>query len=141
MHRVKCAGVCFALKKSQICRREAIIVGQKCTPEGRLPEDSRISKIINWPIPTTAKQVRGFLGLCGTVRNWIKDFSHIARPLSELTRKDAKIIWNEQHQRSFDTLKEKVSSAPALRPIDYRSDNSIILSVDTSSIAIGFILS
>ena len=92
MHRVKCAGVCFSPKKSQICRREAVIVGQKCTPEGRLPEDNRITKILKWPVPVDQKQVRGFLGLCGTVRNWIKDFSQIARPLTELTHKDAKVI-------------------------------------------------
>ena len=92
MHRIKCAGICFALKKSQICQWEAIIVGQKCTPEGHLSENSWIFKIVNWPIPTTAKQVRGFLGLCGIVRNWIKDFSYIARPLSELIQKDIKII-------------------------------------------------
>ena len=141
MHRIKCAGICFSPKKTQICKREAIIVGQKCTPEGRLPEENRVSKILNWPIPTTVKEVRGFLGLCGTVRIWIQDFSKIAKPLTELTKKDAELYWSDDQQESFDILKQKVSSAPALRPIDYKSNKPIILSVDTSHIAIGFILS
>jgi hypothetical protein len=98
MHLVKCAGICFSSKKSQICQQEAVIVEQKYISKSHLPEDNQISKILNWPIPTTTKQIRGFLGLCETVRNWIKEFSYIARPFTELTQKDAKIIWNEQHQ-------------------------------------------
>ncbi|KAG9223332.1 hypothetical protein CCMSSC00406_0008936 [Pleurotus cornucopiae] len=141
MHRVKCAGATFSAKKAQICRKEAVIVGQKCGPEGRSPEDDRVSKILKWPILTTPKEVRGFLGLCGTVRIWIPNYSQLARPLTELVQKGADFIWDERRQEAFDTLKSKVSSAPALRPIDYRSDNPLIMSVDTSLIAVGFILS
>ncbi|RDB16200.1 Transposon Tf2-6 polyprotein [Hypsizygus marmoreus] len=141
MHRIKCAGGTFSPKKTQICRQSVLIVGQKCTPEGRLPDDDQVVKIQKWPIMKTVKEVRGFLGLCGTVRIWIKDYSKLARPLTELIRKDADFEWNERCQESFDTLKALVSSAPALRPIDYTSDNPVIMSVDTSYIAVGFILS
>ena len=141
MHRIKCAGGTFSPKKTQICRPNVVIVGQKCTPEGRLPDDDRVTKIQNWPILQTVKEVRGFLGLCGTVRVWIKDYSALARPLTELIRKDAAFVWTERRQNSFDTLKSLVASAPALHPIDYTSDQPLILSVDTSKIAVGFILS
>jgi hypothetical protein len=141
MHRVKCAGVTFAPKKAQICKPEVIIVGHKCTPEGRLPEDDKVKKILDWPVPTNTTEVRGFLGLCGTVRIWIKDYSLITRPLVALYKKDAKYIWTEECTASFNKLKKLISSPPALRPIDYKSDNPIIVSVDTSKIAIGFILS
>ena len=141
MHRIKCAGGTFSAKKTQICRPEVVIVGQKCTPEGRSPEDDRVTKIINWPPLKTPKEVRGFLGLCGTVRIWIKDFSTYAKPLSELYHMGKEFVWDARRQEAFQTLKEKVSSAPALRPIDYTSQNPIILSVDTSSIATGCILS
>lgn len=141
MHRVKCAGATFSAKKTQICRQEAMIVGQKCGPEGRSPNDERVSKILKWPTLTTPKEVRGFLGLCGTLRIWIPNYSQIARPLTELVHKGAEFIWDDRRQEAFDTLKVKVSSAPALRPINYRSENPIIMSVDTSLIAVGFILS
>jgi transposase InsO family protein len=141
MHRVKCAGVSFAPKKAQICRQEVVIIGQKCTSEGRLPEDDKVKKIVDWPIPKTTKEVRGFLGLCGTVRIWIKDFSLITRPLVALYKKGAEFIWTDECTQAFDTLKGLVSSPPALRPIDYSSDQPIIISVDTSQIAVGFILS
>ncbi|ETW86498.1 hypothetical protein HETIRDRAFT_18490, partial [Heterobasidion irregulare TC 32-1] len=65
MHRIKCAGGTFSATKGQICRPDVVIVGQRCTPEGRLPETKKIDKILNWPVLTSVKDVRGFLGLCG----------------------------------------------------------------------------
>lgn len=141
MHRVGHAGGTFSPKKTQICRPEVVIVGQKCTPEGRLPDDQKIEKIKNWPPLTTKTEVRGFLGLCGTVRIWIKNYSAIARPLTELTRATEEFIWDERREHAFEELKQLVSSAPALHPIDYTSDLPVILSVDSSKIAVGFILS
>jgi hypothetical protein len=141
MHRIKESGATFSAKKTQICRPEVIIIGQKCTPQGRLPDDEKVAKIRNWPQLTTTKEARGFLGLCGTVRIWIKDYSHLARPITELWRKTEEFVWNERRQQAFDTLKDLVSSAPALNPIDYTSDNAVVLSVDTSWQAIGIILS
>jgi len=141
MHRIKCAGATFSPKKTQICRPHALIVGQKCTPEGRLPDDERVSKILKWPTLTTVKEVRGFLGLCGTVRIWIENYSKLARPLTQLVRKDQPFEWTKECEESFNTLKRLVTSAPALRSIDYTSEKPIILSVDTSQIAVGFILS
>lgn len=67
MHRIKQAGATFSATKCQICLPEVFIVGQKCTPEGRLPDEDKVSKILNWPLPESVTQVRGFLGLCGAV--------------------------------------------------------------------------
>ena len=44
----------------------------KCMPQGRLPDDGKVSEIKNWPLLTTTKEIRGFLGLCGTVQIWIR---------------------------------------------------------------------
>jgi hypothetical protein len=52
-----------------------------------LPDDENVSKILNWPPLSTIKENRGFLGLCGTVQIWIKNYSHLAHPISELWRK------------------------------------------------------
>lgn len=140
MHKVKESGATFSAKKTQICRPEVVIIGQKCTPEGRLPEEDKVQKILNWPPLTTIKEARGFLGLCGTVRIWIKDYSTLVRPITELWRKSEDFTWTPRRQESFDELKRLVSSAPALHPIDYTSNRTVILSVDTSFIAVGFIL-
>jgi hypothetical protein len=86
-------------------------------------------------------EVCGFLGLCGTVQIWIKDYSQIAWPLVNLTWKDQPFVWKADQEEAFQKLKELVSSAPALRPIDYKCRWPVILSVDSSIHGIGFVLS
>jgi len=140
MHRLGCSGVTFSATKTQLAQPEVIILGQKCTREGRLPEDAKIKKILDWPTLKTPTEVRGFLGLCGTVRIWIKGYSALIRPLTELYRKDVEFIWDDRRQEAFDTLKSLITQAPALRSVDYTSDLPVILAVDTSYIAVGMIL-
>ena len=141
LHRVGCAGATFSGKKTQICCKEVIILGQKCTSNGRLPADEKVAKILNWPRPKTTRDVRAFLGLCGVVRIWIQGYSMIIRPLTELWRKDQKFQWSEKREEAFKKLKSLIISPPALRPINYESPNPIILAVDSSYLGVGIILS
>jgi hypothetical protein len=141
LHRIGESGGTVSGKKMQLCQEEVEIVGHKCSSKGRAPIDTRTKKVLEWPRPTNLKEVRGFLGLCGTVRIWIKDYSLLARPLVDLTRKDAEFIWEPLQEAAFLKLKELVISAPALRSINYKSDRPVYLSVDTSIYGIGFILS
>jgi transposase InsO family protein len=141
MHRIKDVGATFSATKIQLCLPDVLIVGQRCTPEGRLPDTEKVSKILNWPIPTTVKEARGFMGLCGTVRIWILGFSELAKPITKLWKKDEPFIWGEEQDEAFERLKERVCSAPAMRSIDYTSANPVILSVDSSFVAVGIILS
>ena len=92
MYRIRHAEGTFAPKKVQICRSEVIIVENKCSTAERVPDDSRMQEILEWPTLATVKDVRGFLGLCGTVCIWIKNYSEIARPLTELVRKNISFI-------------------------------------------------
>lgn len=141
MHRIKCAGATFAANKAQICRPEVLIVGQICNAEGQSPDNTKVDKILSWPPLTTLKQVRQFLGLCGTVRIWIQNYSKLVRSLTELYRQGVDFVWDKCRQDAFDEMKTLISSTPALRRINYRSDNPVVLSVDSSKEAVGFILS
>ena len=141
LHRLGHAGATVSAKKLFMCRPEVIVVGQTCNYEGRIPDKSKVSKIRNWPPCETKTEVRGFLGTAGTVRIWIKDFSAISRPLVHLTKKDVSFEWGEKEQHAMDTLKSAVVSSPAIRPLDYLSSNEVILAVDSSHIAVGYILS
>jgi len=141
LHRIGEAGGTVSGKKMQLCRKEVEIVGQLCSREGRTPTNTRTQRIRDWPEPANVSEVRGFLGLCGTVRIWIKDYSLIARPLVDLTRKDHPFVWGAKQEEAFQRLKDLVSSAPALRPIDYKCGRPVILSVDSSIYGIGFVLS
>ena len=140
MHRIKQAGATFSTKKLQICQPEVLIVGTKCTPAGRLPDDMKVEKILNWPILKTPSEARGFLGLCGTVRIWINGYSQLVRPLSELFHKDKEFEWTDRRQKAFEVMKKLVATAPALRSIDYTSELPVILAVDTSNKAVGIVI-
>lgn len=124
--------------KIQLGLERPLIVGQTCCFEGRLPDPRKIAAVERWPVPEDLTQVRSFLGLCGGIRIWVKGYSEIIRPLTELMRKDEPFEWNSRRQEAFQQMKDRVTSSPALRPIDYKSDNIVILSVDTSYIAVGF---
>jgi hypothetical protein len=141
LHRLAHAGVTISAKKLFLGVPSVTIVGHKCTYGGRIPEDSRVDKIRNWPRPTNLTEVRGFLGVTGVVRIFIQNYATIARPLIHLTRKDVEFEWTDEQEKAMNELKDKVTSAPCLRPIDYASDRTVILSVDSSDIAVGWILS
>jgi len=103
-----------------------------CTPEGRLPDESKVTKILNWPLPRKyIRRVRGFLGLCGTVRIWIEGYSRMNRKLTELYKKDTEFEWTPERIDAFESLKKAVASVPALRAIKYDSPQPVIFAVDT----------
>lgn len=139
--RVQHAGGTFSAKKLLICVPEVVIVGHKCTYYGREADESKVQKIVDWPIPRSISEVRGFLGTCGVLRIFIRDYSFHARPLVNLTKKDVDFEWSTAHAAAMLDLKKAVSESPALRPIDYTNGLDVILAVDSSVIATGFILS
>jgi len=141
MHCFAHAGGTFSGLKTQLCCPCVLILGQECHPDGRSPDHGKVKKILDWPPLAMPKDVRSFLGLCGTVCIWIANYSLLARPLINLYRKDTPFIWDTPQEDTFNALKITVSSAPSLHPINYSTDLPVVLSVDTSYIAIGFILS
>lgn len=96
---------------------------------------------MEWPACTSPTDVRSFLGTAGVMRVFIKDFARIARPLVRATLKDREFGWGEEEQHAMDTLKAAFANSRALRPIDYTTDREVFLSVDSSVIACGYVLS
>lgn len=141
IQRIKHAGATLSAKKSWICIENAIIVGHKCTYEGREPDDSRVQKILDWPHCKSLTEVRGFLGTLGTIRIFIKDFAKHAKPLVDLTRKNVEFVFGPEAAMAMQRLKLLTSHCPAIRPINYHALNEIILAVDTSWMAVGYVLS
>ena len=135
-----CAGATFLGLKLQIAVPEAIVVGCKCSYEGHEPDQSKVSAILNQPIPETLTQLRSFLGTCGIARAWIEDFSELTAPLVHLTKKGVPFEITPECICAMEALKEKVSSGPALMPIDYQSGRQVILAVDSSYITVGWVL-
>jgi len=140
LQRLENVGATVSASKFVLAAPTATIVGHKCTFEGRVPEESKVQKICDWPEPTNHTQVHRILGTCGVLRIFIRDFSHIARPLINLTKKDAPFVFGAEQRKAMQILKDAILSSPALKHLDYMSERKVILAVDTSNIAIGFIL-
>ncbi|GJY60509.1 hypothetical protein Tco_0461166 [Tanacetum coccineum] len=83
-------------------------------PQGLHVDLAKIEAVKNWTSPTTPTEIRLFLGLAGHYRRFIKDFSKIAKSLTELTQKNKKYILGEDQETAFQLLKQKLCEAPIL---------------------------
>jgi Aspartyl protease len=123
IHRLGHAGATISAKKIFMAVPEVIVLGHKCTYKGRVPDDSKVAskvaKIRTWPPCKTITDVRTFLGMAGTMRIWIKDFSAMAKPLVDLTRKNIDFVWQDEHNQAMESLKQAIISSPALIAINY----------------------
>jgi hypothetical protein len=140
LQQLENVGVTVSATKFVLAAPTAIIIGHKCTFEGRVPEDSKVQKIHDWPECRTITQVHGFLGTCSILHIFICNFSKIAHLLINLTRKNVAFEWGEEQQVAMQTLKDAILESPALRAIDYECGRKVILAVNTSNIAVGYIL-
>jgi hypothetical protein len=99
------------------------------------PSYSRQSpQLVNWPTPQNQTDVRGILGLANYYRRFVHKFSHIVKPLTELTAKDKPFLWSDECQKAFDIIKTILTSSPVMAyPM---SDCPYILDTDASNLAI-----
>ncbi|GET58727.1 enzymatic polyprotein, putative [Rhizophagus irregularis DAOM 181602=DAOM 197198] len=107
--------------------------------DGLRPDDKKIEKIKEMKVPTTVKEVRSFLGLCSYYRKFVKNFSKIARPISDLRKKGVPFIWGREQQEAFEKLKEKLIQYPILRHPDWKKE--FLLVTDASGKGLGAVLS
>lgn len=99
---------------------------------------AKVRDIIEWPCPTSVSEIRGFLGITGWYRTFLRNYALIAAPLTNLLKKGNKIDWETQHQESFDELKRFVTSAPCLKLPDFSQPFRV--TTDASGIAVGGVL-
>ncbi|RVW33143.1 Transposon Ty3-I Gag-Pol polyprotein [Vitis vinifera] len=99
---------------------------------------AKVELIVKLPPPTNVKGIRQFLGHAGFYRRFIKDFSKISKPLCELLVKDAKFVWDEKCQRSFEELKQFLTTAPIVRAPNWKLPFEVMC--DSSDLAMGAVL-
>ena len=82
--------------------------------DGVAVDPAKVSAVTEWESPKNVKEVRSFLGLAGYYRRFIENFSKIAKPMTELLKKDTKFIWTEECEASFQELKKCLVTSPVL---------------------------
>lgn len=103
-----------------------------------LMDPVKVKGILEWPTPTSVKQVRGFLGFGNFYRRFIDHYSDLAKPLNDLTKKNQAFDWTQTCQDAFDTLKQKFTSAPVLIMPD--TTKPFLIESDASLYATGAVL-
>ncbi|WJZ81499.1 hypothetical protein VitviT2T_001339 [Vitis vinifera] len=117
---------------------QGIVLGHIISEKGIEVDKAKVELIVKLPSPTTVKGVRQFLGHAGFYRRFIKGFSSLSKPLCELLAKDAKFIWDEMCQHSFDQLKKFLTTTPIVRAPNWQLPFELMC--DASDFAIGAVL-
>nr|XP_033515746.1 uncharacterized protein LOC117280170 [Nicotiana tomentosiformis] len=102
------------LSKCEFWLSEVAFLGHIISAEGVKVDPSKIQAIVDWKPPKTPTEIRNFLDLAGYYRRFVKGFSIIASPLTKSLGKDAKFVWDEKCQESFEKFKSLLTQAPIL---------------------------
>ena len=118
--------------------QEGIVLGHRISARGIEVDKAKIEAIEKLPPPSSVKGIRSFLGHAGFYRRFIKDFSHIANPLSNLLVQGTPFEFDAQCMRAFSVLKDKLVSAPIVVAPDWAFPFELMC--DASDYAIGAVL-
>ena len=102
------------LSKCEFWMEKVKLLGHVVSQGGNAVDPNKIEAVMNWKRPTILTEIRSFLGLAGYYHTFLKGFSQISLPLIKLTRKSAPFVWTAECEKSFQELKEKLTSTLVL---------------------------
>ena len=127
------------LKKCSFLQRQVTFLGHTIDSQGMHIHSSKLATAQQWPVPKSKKEVQSFIGFAQYFRQYIKDFSQIALPLTNLTKHDMPFSWSSECQAAFQQLKDALSHAPVLQIFDPKNPH-IELHTDALQYALSGIL-
>uniref|UniRef100_A0A453G2D1 Retrotransposon protein, putative, Ty3-gypsy subclass n=1 Tax=Aegilops tauschii subsp. strangulata TaxID=200361 RepID=A0A453G2D1_AEGTS len=124
--------------KCEFWLKEVGFLGHVISGEGIAVDPTKVQSLTEWLAPTSVSEIRSFLGLAGYYRRFIENFSKIAKPMTELLKKDTKFKWTEECEASFQELRKGLTTAPVLILPDIRKDFQVYC--DASRLGLGGVL-
>jgi hypothetical protein len=100
--------------KCEFWLKEISFLGHVVSNSGIAMDPSKVKDVLNWKPPTNVSEIRSFLGLASYYRRFIEGFSKLAKPMMTLLEKNAKFMWSDKCQESFEEFKKRLTSAPVL---------------------------
>lgn len=134
-NRLRKVGPKLQPDKCEYLRPELDFLGHLITSEGVKPNLLKIEAITNFRTPRNITETQSFLGLTGYYRKFIKNYSTIAKPFTELTKKDIPFKWTEKSNEAFNLLKASLCSTSVLRYPNYTK--KFALTTDASNVGLG----
>jgi hypothetical protein len=124
--------------KCSIAKNSLEYLGHIIGVEGVATEPAKIEAVQRWPRPDNTKQLRGFLGLAGYYRKFIRFFGILCQPLTNLLKKHAQFIWTPAAEEAFEAIKCAMVQAPVLALPDFSKE--FILETDACATGVGVVL-
>ncbi|KAK1669824.1 hypothetical protein QYE76_057983 [Lolium multiflorum] len=125
-------------EKCHFMVNEGIVLGHKISERGIEVDRAKVEAIEKMPYPRDVKGIRSVLGHAGFYRRFIKDFSKISKPLTNLLQKDVPFVFDDDCKEAFETLKKALTTAPIVEPPDWNLPFEIMC--DASDFAVGAVL-
>lgn len=128
----------FANRKKCAFRQQQLeYLGHVISAAGVAADLAKVETILSWPTPRNVRGVRGFLGLAGYYRRFVRNFSHVARPMTDLLKR-GEFTWNEEVDAAFQALKRTMTILPVLAMPDF--SKMFVLETNASSSGLGAVL-
>ena len=111
LQRLQDEGLSINVEKCEFDVEERRYLGHILSTSGIRPDPRKVQALLDWPVPKTTKEVHQFHGLGSYFRGYIEGFAQIAKPLTELMKKDALFLWSPACQEAFNGLRSTLASA------------------------------